>query len=156
MLTIRKILCPTDFSDPSYVGLKAANDLAVHFSAELLLVHVVTPPHFYPTIPTGGVGANNPLYVEEMVKSSEKAMSEAIKNTISPDLKVRSTVLEGNPADQIVDLAESENVEMIVISTHGSTGWRRLIFGSVAERVVRQAGCPVFTVPAPQEEANEE
>jgi nucleotide-binding universal stress UspA family protein len=155
MLTINKILCPTDFSDPSYVGLKAANDLAVHFSAELLVVHVVTPLHFYPPVPTGGVGVNNPLYVEEMVQASEKTMSEAVKNTISSDLEVRSTVLEGNPADQIVDLAESENVDMIVIATHGSTGWRRLISGSVTERVVRQAGCPVFTVPAPQVETEE-
>jgi hypothetical protein len=77
---------------------------------------VVTPPHLYSSIPTGGVGVNNPLYVEEMVKASEKAISEAVKNTISPDLQVRSMVLEGNSADQIVDLAESEKVDMDIYS----------------------------------------
>ncbi len=156
MLTINRILCPTDFSEPSYLGLKAADDLAMHFSAELILVHVVTPLHLYSSAPVCGIGFDPLAYEEEMVKGSEKFLSEAAKNRISPELKVRFAILKGNPADQIVDLAESEKADMIVTATHGWTGWRRFIFGSVAERVVRHAGCPVFTVPAPQEGANDE
>jgi nucleotide-binding universal stress UspA family protein len=153
LFIINKILCPTDFSEPSYVGLKTANDLAAHFSAELILVHVVTPIHYSASTPAGGLGFNPASYVEEIVKASNKSLSEVAENRISPDLPVRTTLLKGNAADQIVNLAQYENVDMIVIATHGWTGWRRFISGSVTERVVRQAGCPVFSVPAPLKEA---
>lgn len=152
MLTINKILCPTDFSESSYMGLKTANDLAAHFSAELILVHVVTPLHYSASTPASSIGFNPASYVEEMVKASEKSLSEVAENRISPDLPTRTTLLKGNAADQIVNLAQFEKADMIVIATHGWTGWRRLISGSVTERVVRQASCPVFSVPAPQEE----
>ncbi len=152
MFTIKKILCPTDFSEPSYVGLETANDLAVHFSAELILVHVVTPLHYSASTPVGNIGCNPASYVEEILKASEKSLAEVAKSKISPDLPAQTTLLKGNAADQIVDLAQSENVDMIVMATHGWTGWRRFISGSVAERVVRLAICPVLTVPAPQEE----
>jgi nucleotide-binding universal stress UspA family protein len=153
MLTINKILCPTDFSEPSYVGLKTANDLAVHFSAELILAHVVAPFHVYlPIPPVSGAGFNPTLYEDERVKALEKSLGEVAKNKISPDLQFRTTLLKGNPADQIVELADTEKVNMIVMATHGWTGWRRFISGSVAERVVRLAICSVLTVPAPQEE----
>ncbi|MBN1831184.1 MAG: universal stress protein [Deltaproteobacteria bacterium] len=151
MFTIKKILCPTDFSEPSYVGLKTANDLAAHFSAELILVHVVTPFH-YPGPPgaVGTLGFNPAPYFEEMVEASEKSLTEVARNKISPDLSARTTLLKGNAVDQIVNLAQSEKVDMIVTATHGWTGWRRFISGSVAERVVRHATCPVLTVPAPE------
>jgi nucleotide-binding universal stress UspA family protein len=94
-------------------------------------------------------------YLEEMVRFSQKSLEEVALNRISPNLKVRTIVLQGNPADRIVELARSEKVDMIVTATHGLTGWRRFIFGSVAERVVRFASCPVLTVPAPLEEQEE-
>ncbi len=151
MLPIKKIICPTDFSEPSYVGLKGANELAEQFSAELLLVHVVSPFHFYSS-PEGAAGFNLSKYLEEMVHAAQKSLDELAKNRISPNLAVRTVVLQGNPADQIVHLASSEGADIIVTATHGWTGWRRFIFGSVAERVVRLARCPVLTVPAPQEQ----
>lgn len=151
ILPIQKILCPTDFSEPSYVGLQKANELAVHFSSQLLLVHVVPHVHFVPTQP-GGAGLDLPTYLEEMVNGSRNLIAEVAEKRLSPDLEVRTTVLQGEPADQIVELAGDEKVDMIVTSTHGLTGWRRFIFGSVAEKVVRFATCPVLTVPAPHEE----
>jgi nucleotide-binding universal stress UspA family protein len=152
MLRIKKILCPTDFSEPSYVSLETANDIALHFVAELILVHVVTPPHLYPSYPVGGSGFNPVLFVEEMIEASRQRMDEVVKTRVSADLSLRTVVQKGNPADQIVELADSENVDLIVIATHGWTGWRRFISGSVTERVVRHTNRPVFTVPAPQEE----
>jgi universal stress protein A len=151
MLTIKKVLCPTDFSEPSYVGLKTANDLAAHFSAELILVHVVTPLHYSGPTAVGTLGFNSTSYFEEIVKASEKSLAEVAKNKIPPDLSARTTLLKGNAADQIVNLSQSEKVDMIVTATHGWTGWRRFISGSVTERVVRHASCPVLTVPAPEE-----
>jgi nucleotide-binding universal stress UspA family protein len=151
MLPIKKIICPTDFSEPSYVGLKGASELAEQFSAELILVHVVSPFHFYPS-PDGAAGFNLSKYLEEMVNASQKSLDEVAKNRISPNLTVRTLVLQGNPADQIVHLASSERADVIVTATHGWTGWRRFIFGSVAERVLRLASCPVLVLPAPQDE----
>lgn len=155
MFTINKILCPTDFSEPSYVGLKTANDLAAHFSTELILVHVVTPVHYSGPPVVGTLGTYSSSYYEELVKTAEKSLAEVAENRISPDLPVRTILLKGNAADQIVNLAQSEKVDMIVTATHGWTGWRRFISGSVTERVVRQATCPVFSVPAPEETQKE-
>jgi universal stress protein A len=151
MFPIKKMLCPTDFSEPSQEGLKAANEWAKHFSAEVILVHVVSPIHPYPA-PPDGAGFDVSLYIQETVTAAQKTVDEYAKKKFSSDLKVRTVVLQGNPADQIVEMAESEKVDMIVTATHGWTGWRRFIFGSVAEKMVRTAGCPVLTVPAPKEE----
>lgn len=151
MLPIKKILCPTDFSEPSFVGLKKANELADHFSAELILVHVVSPVHIYPSVQPGA-GFNPAGYLEEMVDASRRSLEKVVKDMTLPDLQVRTSVLQGIPADQIIALAKSEEVDVIVTATHGWTGWRRFIFGSVAEKVVRSATCPVVTVPAPQKD----
>jgi len=148
MLPIKRIVCPTDFSEPSYVGLKAANGFAEHFSAELLLVHVVTPIHVYPA-PQGG-GVDLEAYVQRMVHSARISLAEVVKERVLPDLTVRTFVLQGNAADEIVDLAESKEADVIVTATHGLSGWRRFIFGSVAGKLVRLAACPVLTVPAPE------
>ncbi|MGM0665010.1 MAG: universal stress protein [Thermodesulfobacteriota bacterium] len=149
MLPVKKILCPTDFSEPSFVGVKGANELAAHFSAELILVHVVTPVHVYPG-PYPAAGFDLEGHLEEMIGASHKSLEEVVKNKTTPDLQVQTRVLQGSPADQIVEVAGSEEVDVIVTATHGWTGWRRYIFGSVAEKVVRLATCPVLTVPAPQ------
>lgn len=150
MLPIKKILCPTDFSEPSYEGLRVANQWATYFSAEVILVHVVSPIQAYPA-PAGAVDLNFSSYLEEMVSASQKSLDDITKNKISSDLKVKTMVLQGNPADEIVKTAKSEEVDLIVTATHGWTGWRRFIFGSVAEKVVRSANCPVLTAPAPEE-----
>lgn len=149
MIPIKKILCPTDFSEPSYVGFQSAHELAEHFSAELILIHVVPHIYFYPL---HGAGISLDTYLEEVVNASRNSLEELAKNRVSPDLQVETIVLQGNPADQIVETAGSKKVDLIVTATHGWTGWRRFMFGSVAERVLRTAECPVMTVPAPQEE----
>ena len=151
MLSIKKILCPTDFSEPSYEGLRVANKWAIHFSAEVILVHVVSPIQAYPA-PAGAVDLNFSSYLEEMVSASQKSLDDIVENKIPSDLKARTMVLQGNPADEIVKTAKSEKVDLIITATHGWTGWRRFIFGSVAEKVVRTASCPVLTEPAPEEE----
>lgn len=150
MIPFKKIVCPTDFSEPSYEGVKAANELAVHFSAELILVNVVSP---VPPIAFPGVaqGFDVAQYQKEMLSSSKRSLSDVIKNFISGDVELRTVVIEGPAADQIVTLADSEKADAIVIATHGLTGWRRFIFGSVAEKVMRLSPCPVITIPAPRE-----
>ncbi len=151
MLPIRKILCPTDFSEPSYEGLRVADELALHFSAELCVVHVVPP---VPVVagPLGGTAFNVPAYQQELVASSKKSLDGVVEQRISKELPVRPIVVQGNAADEIVRIADEEKAGLIVMATHGQTGWRHLVFGSVAERVVRVAACPVLTVQVPQDQ----
>lgn len=148
MLPIERILCPTDFSDPSYEGLKAAVELAEHFSAELTLVHIISP---VPTLVGAGAptGFHIPAVLKEMDGKAAE-MLEAVKTKrVSKSIKTRTMVIHGKPADQIVRKAEEERADIIVIATHGQSGWQRFISGSVTERVVRMASCPVLAVPAP-------
>ena len=151
MIPFKKILCPIDFSEPSYEALKAANELALHFSAELCLIHVVSLVPILPASPDPAA-FNVPLYQEELEASSKKSLQEAVEKRISKGLHAYQIVVEGDAAYQIVRIAQEENAELIVMATHGQTGWRRLIFGSVAAKVIRLATCPVLTIHAPHEE----
>jgi nucleotide-binding universal stress UspA family protein len=148
MLPIKKILCPTDFSDPSYGALKTANELALHFSAELIVVHVVSPIPVIPpsAAPTEFAEFNIPSYQLEMEAMAEKTLDETVKERIPDNVASRCFVVQGDPTNEIVRLATDENVDMIVIATHGLTGWRRVIFGSVAGKILRLAPCPVLSL----------
>jgi universal stress protein A len=153
MIPFKKIICPTDFSEPSYEGVKAAHEMALHFSAELVLVHVV-PPMTHIPIPVMSIseGFDVNRYQKEMILYAKKSLNNVVKDMISEKVSSREEVIEGNAADKIVELAESENADAIITATHGLTGWRHLIFGSVAEKVVRLSSCPVLTIPVPPEE----
>jgi len=151
MLPIEKILCPTDFSEPSYEALKAADELALHFSAEMLLVHVVSP------LPVLAAGETAPTfdvasYQQEMEIDAKKSLDRITRERISTKVRSQNKIILGNAADEIVRVANDEDMDLIVIATHGLTGWRRLVFGSVAEKVVRFADCPVLTIQQPPNE----
>ena len=151
MLPIEKAICSTDFSDPSYEGIKAANELAHHFEAELILLHVVSP---IPAMTGAGAptGFHIPAVLKEMEKSAAEMLENIKTNEIKKSTKTRTLVVHGRPADEIVRTAEEEKADLIVIATHGQSGWQRFISGSVTERVVRMASCPVLSVPAPPED----
>lgn len=146
MLPFQKILCPTDFSDSSYEGIKAAGEMAYHFDSELILLHVVSP---VPMIPNRLelTSFDVLLYEKELENSSKRTLQEIINHLEWKELKARLIVMKGNAADEILRIAEEEGVHLIVIATRGRTGLDRIFFGSVAERVVRLAKCPVLTVP---------
>ena len=158
MLPAKKILCPTDFSEPSYKALKTANDLAMQFSSELILIHIITPMQIFPSAP--GFAPGQPAaggYItaemtEEIREHAQKSLEMAIEDKISPEVKVQKVVFQGNPAEGITSYAEENDIDVIVIGTHGYTGWRHLLIGSVTEKVVRSAPCPVLTIPADKEQ----
>jgi nucleotide-binding universal stress UspA family protein len=153
MLPFKKILSPTDFSEASYAGLAAANEMALHFSAELLVVNVVAAVPM-PIMNSGeGLGGFDvATYQLELESSAKNSLQELLDERVSSELRVRPFVVYGDAANEIVRIAETEQTDLIVIATHGMTGWRRFIFGSVAEKVVRHAPCPVMTVRAPSAE----
>ena len=146
MLPFKKILCTTDFSEPSYEALKAANELAVHFSAELCLVHVVlpTPITVGPDVPTT---FNVAAYQNHLEADAQKQLQEIVEERVSKDLVACTPmIVTGYAADEIVRVAGEQKADLIVLATHGRTGWRRFVFGSVAEKVVRLAACPVLAI----------
>jgi universal stress protein A len=148
MLPITKIFCPTDFSEPSYKALQEANDLAMHFNAELILIHVLHPIIIYPAAGAPGIvdsRISDDTYRDEVGK---KSLEMTLKEKVNGSIKSRSILVKGNPSDEIVYHAKEEKADLIVIGTHGFTGWRHLILGSVTEKVVRHAHCPVLTIPA--------
>jgi universal stress protein A len=148
MLPIRKILCPTDFSEPSFTGVAAADELARHFAAELVLVTVVTPVH-----PTGMAVVPASYQIaqiqEQMTIHATRSLEKVVTERISPGVPIQQFVAHGNAADEITAHAARQSVDLLVIATHGWSGWRRLVFGSVAEKVVRSAACPVLAVNGP-------
>jgi nucleotide-binding universal stress UspA family protein len=156
MLPFKKILCPTDFSEPSYEALRAAGELASQFESELCIVHVVPP---VPIIPMGAepTAFNVSMYEQELETSSKRSLEEVVSQLESKYLKVRLIAVRGNAAEEIVRVADEEEVDLIVIATRGRTGLDRMIFGSVAEKVLRLASRPVLILTArpPKEESRE-
>jgi nucleotide-binding universal stress UspA family protein len=141
MFPIRKILHPTDFSDPARAAFEMACALARDYGAELIVVHVNRPPAVYAP---DGIAMPGPI--EDPYELRAK-----LARVRPTDAKVKVThhMLEGEPADQILKAARAEAVDLIVLGTHGTTGLARLLMGSVAETVLRKAPCPVLTVRAP-------
>lgn len=147
MLPFKKIICPIDFSDPSYEALQNAVEMALHFNAELCLVHVVPQASGIPP---------DPLYAFEgpaeykhlQLEAAEEQMKEISEGLVPKDVKLQTKIEQGEAADKILQAAKEEDADVIVIATHGRTGWRHLAFGSVAEKVVRTAHCPVLTIRA--------
>jgi universal stress protein A len=150
MLPFKKILSPTDFSDPSYESLKAAAELAGHFSADLYLVHVIPPiPLSNFLSPETTPALDISLYQEELKKGAEKTLQEVIEQRLPKGLSVHPLVALGHPVEEILRLAQDQKMDLIVIATHGRTGLPHFLFGSVAEKVVRLAPIPVLIVTAP-------
>jgi len=165
MLPCKRILVPTDFSSPSYEAVKAAGELALHFSSTLWIVHVIPPvpiPHgTIPGIassrvkPEVGPGFDILSYEQELEASAMESLQEVIKQRVRPPvLAAHPTVLRGDAPAMIASFAAENEIDLIVIATHGRTGWRRLAFGSVAEKVVRVAPCPVLTIREPGQRHN--
>jgi len=146
MLPLKKILCPTDFSDPSFEAMKVATELALHFSSELIAIHVVAPIPVIATEYTSSAAFNVHEYQQIMEVSAMKTLEEETGRRIPEGVSVRRVLSLGDPANQIVQTAEDEQVDLIVIATRGQTGLKRLVFGSVAGKVVRLATRPVLSI----------
>lgn len=134
----RTVLLPTDLSPQSNVALEYATILARDADARLLILHVEEPLMNY-----GGGEAYFPPS-----EPNTQAIEKALRAVVPSDSRVRyeHRLALGSPADTILNVAREEDADMIVMSTHGRTGLKRFLMGSVAEVVVREANCPVLTV----------
>jgi nucleotide-binding universal stress UspA family protein len=148
MLPIKKILCPTDFSHFSDDVLTQASELALHFGAELCLLHVTQSVETaYCLDAYGGSGLWDVTpYAQEVQTEANLKLNQLLEGGHFGGCAVRSLLCEGNAADEII--AAAKDFDLIVIATHGRSGWRHLVFGSVAEKVIHAAPCPVWVLHA--------
>jgi nucleotide-binding universal stress UspA family protein len=144
---MRLIMHPTDFSPASRPAFTQAVATAKEHGAEVLLVHVVAS-----IIPLMGDGYVSPKVYDDMVRASRTDAQQKLDRLIAAAKKAgaraRGMLLEGVAWEQLVRTAKARKADMIVMGTHGRTGLTRLFLGSVAERVVGSAPCPVLTVRA--------
>jgi universal stress protein A len=145
MFPLERIVCPTDFSEPSLEGLRSALELAEKFNAELTIVHVIEQP-VWSGLTYSPTGYSPPDITESLMEEATKNLNKLQSELIPEHVRSRLLTLEGKPADQIVRLAADLSANLIVIATHGYTGFHRFVFGSVTERVVRTATCPVLAI----------
>jgi universal stress protein A len=146
MTAIRRILVPVDFSEPSRAAFDYAAGVARAFGATLDVLHVWEVPAFVPpgTVAVGPAGVS---LVELVKTSAENALDDFVSNARRRGIEVRSARTElGAPAHVIADAAAKGEYDLVVVGTHGRTGMSHALIGSVAERVVRHAPCPVLSV----------
>ena len=142
MFPIRKIVHPTDFSERSAPAFATACALARDYGADLLVVHVLPPALV--------VAPNGAATVLDQPADLDEARRQLAQITApDPHIAVGHRLAQGNPAEEILKIAQSLPADLVVLGTHGWTGLARLLMGSVAETVMRKAPCPVLTVKAP-------
>ncbi len=144
MKKIEKILFPIDFSEEFETLLPWVATFVTSFEATLYVLFVAQDlrdfSSFY--VPHG----NLQQFQEEALKAAQQKMSQTAKETFKAFKKVEPRVVQGSPADQIIETAKKEGVDLIIMGTHGRKGLERAIFGSVCDKVVRTAPCPVLTI----------
>jgi nucleotide-binding universal stress UspA family protein len=151
MIELHRILVPTDFSKFSQIALKYASALAEKFSAELYLLHIVQDlAVFIPDMIT--VAPPPAPTVEQMTKAVQDAFDRMVKENKLDRFPIHREVREGTPFYEIVRYAKEQDVDLIIMGTHGHTGLTHMLLGSVTEKVVRKAPCPVLTVRHPEHE----
>lgn len=147
-MKIERILFPTDFSEGAAHALRYAVDLTRRYNAKLYVLHVIYDF-------TKATGSHIPhVSADELYKEMKEWAIKEIDKSCIEDIRelsdVDKKVLEGVPYEEIINFAEKEKVDIIVIGTYGRSGLERFIFGSTAERVVRRAPCAVLTVRIPE------
>jgi nucleotide-binding universal stress UspA family protein len=136
-----KILLPIDFSPSSKTALEVATDLALHFHAELFLVNVIP---FITTFASEYI-APQVQPQQEAKARAEHHLAKAIAVLTAKGIKAGSSVEVGNDiVGDIMEVVEREHIDMVVISTHGISGWHPLVFGSIAEKVIKLVQCPLL------------
>jgi nucleotide-binding universal stress UspA family protein len=142
----KKILAPVDFSKFSIDALRAALDISEIRGAEVTALHVTEEPSKPDTYGHSTVLHTNWQMIRERVFEESRAELETLTSEAGASQDVKLETIMGDPTNEILRIAKDGNFDLIVMSTHGRTGLNRLLMGSVAERVIRHAPCPVFVI----------
>jgi nucleotide-binding universal stress UspA family protein len=148
MKPIKRILVATDFSDCSREAVEYALSWADRLGAELDLVHVFERPAYFEVGVSHSlqVGHNVDQWIREVKHEASRQLDALVQEVKSRQPGVHAVLREGPTVDEILNVARETSADLIVIGTHGRTGLPHVVLGSVAERVVRRAPCPVLTV----------
>lgn len=144
MITLKRILLATDFSENAAYAMPYARDLALTFGAQVDIVHVHQPPVYTGAFVYGSIDV--PAGYADEIRKVLYARLQEQRNKLGTDIEATTALLEGVPFKELIRHAIENNVDLIVMSTHGHTGLKHVLLGSTAERVVREAPCPVMTV----------
>jgi len=161
MNDVKKILAPTDLSKLSLAGLRYAFGLARSFGAEVTVYHVINRDeimHFSEQLRRFGNPVVIGQHAVDLLEESQEALSHFLRDNMAelPVVKVRRKVEMGLPYKNIVERARKDGADLIVMSTHGRTGFSHVLLGSVTEKVVRTAPCPVVSIhPEDEHESSE-
>ncbi|MGE0444411.1 MAG: universal stress protein [Vicinamibacterales bacterium] len=143
MIAFRRIICPIDFSESSRHALDHAVAIARWYGGAVTALHVLQPIPYTDPLMAGGLE-----YTAADVERTERDLARFVDEEIGSVMPIEIAVLQGVPALVIVEQARLLDADLIVLGTHGRRGFERFMLGSVAERVLRKASCPVLTVPA--------
>ena len=146
MITLHRILLATDFSDFSNEALDYAVYLARGFGADLHLLHVFEPPFFSHSGVSLNVRPEVHQWIMEVKQEAQEKLGKLAEEVRHHGAKVHPIFKEGTPFLEILKTAGEIPADLIVLGTHGRTGLAHVLMGSVAQRVVQKAACPVFTV----------
>jgi nucleotide-binding universal stress UspA family protein len=138
MAMLKKILAPTDFSELSGEGVRYACQLAKEVGAQVIVMNIIVLDE------TNTVGKGE-------IDAHKQRLTEFVAKTVAhhgADVKLREVVVVGQPYSAIVDCAENEHIDLVVMSSHGRSGLSRMLIGSVTDRLLRAAKCPVLVVPS--------
>lgn len=147
VMNIQHILVPTDFSACSSHALDLAIQLGRLLHARITLLHVVQIPYLVGS--GAGMGEGMALYTEQAETEAHQMLAAYVKRLSDAGLECDTIVDHATPFQRIVDHAETQHVDLIIMGTHGHTGLQHMLLGSVAEKVVRLACCPVMVTREP-------
>ncbi|KAB2881281.1 universal stress protein [bacterium] len=150
MVTIKNIVVPTDFSEAASHALDYALSLAKTFQAKIYLMHVFEPIVYYSDAP---MGMPDLIELEQNVRGvAEQSLQSILDKQIKEHetefgaIPVETILAQGKPFIEIIQTAKEKNADLIVLSTHGRSALEHILLGSVTEKVVRKAHCPVLTI----------
>lgn len=145
-MPIKRVLVPVDFSGDSLNALAYARALVKPFKAEVVLVHVIEPIYYAAPADMYMTSPNLATIIDEQQRMAARQLKRIAADLERKGQRVRTILKTGSPAHIIIDTAQRTGTDLIVMATHGHTGLAHLFMGSVAEKVVRTAGCAVLTV----------
>lgn len=150
---VKKILAPIDFSEHSMNAMRSAMELAKDVGAEVHLVHVIAPHHYFIPLPLAtNVEQSRELAREAaMLEQAEEELARIKKDDFGDSKKVMTFAVIGHPVQKLVDYAKAQSIDLIVMATHGRSGIEHAVLGGTTEKIVRNAPCSVLVIRARQQ-----
>ena len=160
MLPLKRIVCPIDFQSSSRTALRIANEMALYFSADLIVVHVVHPAQMVvapvESMGVGRVTDGMTKRTDQDVVNAQKRMAEEVHDFVNPEVSVRLDVRVGEPASTIMEVATEVEADALILATSRHGRLHNMLFGSVANKIMHEATCPIISIHGAGEQVSDE